>query len=123
MSGKRRRTSAKRTRTRRAVVARTPAHRRFVDDVVARGVPVALAAACVTFAAAAMLLQRLTLGPAALGATVVVALALTLSLMPRGHGARPTGPAPRWDIPARMIITTALVVAITGAAATLGPRL
>jgi len=44
MSGKRRRTSAKRTRTRRAVVARTPAHRRFVDDVVARGVPVEPAA-------------------------------------------------------------------------------
>ena len=44
MSGQRRRTSAKRTRTRRAVVARTPAHRRFVDDVVARGVPVEPAA-------------------------------------------------------------------------------
>ena len=87
------------------------------------GWPLALAAACATFAAAAMLLQRLTLGPAALGVAVVVALALTLSLMPRGHGVRMTGSAPRWDIPARMIITTALVVAITGAAVTLGPRL
>ncbi|HET7342380.1 MAG TPA: hypothetical protein VFL90_13040, partial [Methylomirabilota bacterium] len=30
---------------------------------------------------------------------------------------------PRWDLPARMAITTALVVGITGAAGALGPRL
>jgi hypothetical protein len=87
------------------------------------GWPFAFAAACVAFAAAAAVLQRLVPTPAALGVGVVLTLALTLWLMPPAPGARPAAAPPRWDIPARMVITTALVVVITGAAVTLGPRL
>jgi hypothetical protein len=32
-------------------------------------------------------------------------------------------PLPQWDLPARMVLTTVLVLAITGGAAALGPRL
>jgi hypothetical protein len=44
--------------------------------------------------------------------------------MPRRSGATPRAVAlPRWDIPARMLVGTVLVVAITAAAPFLGPRL
>lgn len=87
------------------------------------GWPVAVLAASAAFAAAAAVVQHATLAPAVLAAAVVVALAAALSLLPRGHGGPAPAPPPRWDLPARMAITTALVVGITGAAATLGPRL
>jgi hypothetical protein len=87
------------------------------------GWPLAFAAACAAFGAVALVLQRLALGPAALAVAIVLALVLTLRLVRADGAARDAAPPPRWDLPARMVITTALVVAITGAAATLGPRL
>jgi hypothetical protein len=59
----------------------------------------------------------------ALAALVVVSLALTLRAMPGRSAGVAAGAPPRWDIPARMLITTALVVALTELAPLLGPRL
>ncbi len=50
-------------------------------------------------------------------------LALAMLLMPRGAEAWRPSPPPRWDIPARMVVATTLVLALTAAAATLGSRL
>ena len=84
--------------------------------------PVALAVACAAFAATAVILQPLALPVAPLAALVFAALVVALRLMPRGSEA-PAPPPPRWDLPARMVIATVLVVSITSAASALGPRL
>ena len=75
------------------------------------------------FAATGLLLQSLALPLAPLGAVVAVGLTLAMLVMPRGEEARRPGPPPAWDIPARMVVATTLVLALTAAAATLGPRL
>ena len=75
------------------------------------------------FAATALALRPITLPAIALAAIVFVALAGALPLMPRGSEAAITQPPPRWDLPARMVIATVLVVLITEAAPRLGPRL
>ena len=88
-----------------------------------RGWPVALAAACAAFAVVAVGLQRLAWPLLVLAAVAVVTLLAALRLMPpRAAPGAPTAP-PRWDLPARMAITTALVVALTELAPVLGPRL
>jgi hypothetical protein len=79
-------------------------------------------ASCVAFGVAAALLQRWSLPFVALSVAVFVTLAVAVALMPR-RATMPSAPTPRWDLPARMIVATALVLAITGAATTLGPRL
>ena len=87
------------------------------------GWPVALAAATVAFAALAALVQRMALSPAAAAVCAFAALVIALGLMPRRRAAAAPSPPPAWDLPARMVITTVLVLLITGVAATLGPRL
>jgi hypothetical protein len=87
------------------------------------GWTLALAAASVAFAACGVLLAStaLTLWPAV--ATTMVALAVVLVLMPRLGKSAMTLPRPwRWDIPARMIVATALVLALTALAPYVGPR-
>ena len=59
----------------------------------------------------------------ALAAIVFATLAITLRLMPARAPVVAAPPPPRWDLPARMVITTALVVGLTGLAPVLGPRL
>lgn len=88
-----------------------------------RGPAVALAAACAAFAVAAAGLQRLTLPLAVLAALVLATLAASLRLMPSGADPAGAAPPPRWDLPARMAITTALVVGLTAIAPVLGARL
>jgi hypothetical protein len=88
-----------------------------------RGWPLALAAACAAFAVVAGVLQGLRLGLFALAAIVVFVLLLSLRGLPGRAAGDATGVPPRWDIPARMVITTALVVALTETAPVLGPRL
>jgi hypothetical protein len=85
--------------------------------------PPALLAGCLAFGAAALALQRLPLTLGWLFPGALVALALTLRLMPRGTRVRVAAPSPRWDIPARMAVTTGLVLLLTAAAPALGPRL
>jgi len=88
-----------------------------------RGWPVALVAAGAAFAVVAVGLQRLALPLPGLAGVAVVALLAALRLMPPRAGAVASTPPPRWDLPARMVITTALVVALTELAPVLGPRL
>ena len=83
----------------------------------------ALAGGSVGFAAATIVLQLTTLGIIPLLALVITTLAAALCLMPRdSSGARPSAP-PSWDIPARLVVTTAIVLLLTGLAAALGPSL
>jgi hypothetical protein len=83
---------------------------------------VTLACACVAFTVATLAVQAvpLSLVPLALGAMAILALARLV--MPRGSEAAAAAPLPRWDIPARLVITTALVVLLTEAAPIVGPR-
>ncbi len=106
--------------------------------------PVALVAGSVAFAMVASALQRIGPSLAVLVVTLVVVLGLALSLFslkfaglarwgpsPATSGGSPwggdggiaTAPPPAWDLPARMIISTVLVVVFTGAAPVLGPRM
>jgi uncharacterized membrane protein (GlpM family) len=87
------------------------------------GWPVAFAGGALAFAAVGVAVQRLALSLVPLTAVVMGGLGLALLLMPRGAEAPRPGPPPRWDIPARMVVATALVLALTAAAATLGARL
>ncbi len=89
----------------------------------AHGWPAALLAAGVAFAVVAAGLQRLELPLPALALIALVALLGALALMPRRVAAVTVPPPPRWDLPARMILTTVLVVALTALAPRLGPRL
>ena len=84
--------------------------------------PAALAAASVAFTLVAGALQQppLSLGPIALAA--FVSLALTLFVMPNAVATAAPAPPARWDLPARMVIATVLVLAITEAAPMIGPR-
>ena len=84
---------------------------------------VALLAGSLAFAAATMVLQRLALPLVWLFLGVIAALAAAFRLMPKGSAASGAAPTPRWDIPARMVVTTALVLLLTGLAPALGPRL
>lgn len=61
-------------------------------------------------------------GLAALGLAAGVILALNW-LMPRAPSGAESGPTPWWDIPARMVVATAFVVALTEAAPALGAHL
>jgi hypothetical protein len=89
------------------------------------GWPLALATSSLAFAAVTLVLQQVAL-PLLL-ACIMVALALLVSLrMTHRSGAklkaRPA-PAPRWDLPVRMLIATSIVVGLTSVAPLLGPRL
>jgi hypothetical protein len=88
-----------------------------------RGWPAALVVASAAFAVPAALLQRVALPLPALAALAVVTLLGALWLVPRRATAGVATPPPRWDLPARMAITTVLVVALTELAPVLGPRL
>jgi hypothetical protein len=88
-----------------------------------RGWVAATVTATLAFAVVALALQWLAWPSVALAATVGAVLVVTLRLLPRlAGGAAPPSP-PRWDLPARMVLTTALVIVLTGLAPTLGPRL
>lgn len=84
---------------------------------------VALLGGSFAFATATVLLQLLTLTLTPLLALVIGALVVALFFMPRDSGgARPTAPPP-WDIPARLVVTTGIVLLLTGLATALGPSL
>ena len=86
--------------------------------------PVALAGASAAFGISTAALQFVALPPLALFVVVVAGLVIAAWLMPGVDGrARRAAPAPNWDLPARMIVATTFVIALTAAAAALGPRL
>jgi hypothetical protein len=88
-----------------------------------RGWPVGLAGGTVAFGAATVALQRVTLPLTGLFAGVVGILALTIWITPRRSAPPASVPAPRWDLPARMVVATVLVLVLTAVAPRLGPRL
>jgi len=86
------------------------------------GWPAGLIGGAGAFAASAAVLQASALAPAVLFALGLGALVLTLWVLPRDF--RPNAPAqaPWWEIPVRMAMVTALVVAVTSFASLLGAR-
>jgi len=88
------------------------------------GWPLALAAGTTGFVAAAIVLGTTALALAPLAALAALVLAGVLRLMPRHATAVLTLPAaPRWDIPARMAVATALVFSLTELAPLFGAQL
>jgi hypothetical protein len=86
--------------------------------------PLAVTASALTFAGATAMLQYLKLPAEILFFIVVLVILLVLYLMPRQIALSPVVRSlPAWDIPARMIITTAYVVGLTAIAPTIGPHL
>jgi hypothetical protein len=88
-----------------------------------RGWPLCLAIACAAFVATALIGKPLAVPLVVLAAIVFATLVIALRLMPAGSESPSTTPPPRWDLPLRMITAMLIVVAITEAAPTLGPRL
>jgi hypothetical protein len=89
-----------------------------------RSAAVALLAASASFAVAGMLLQVADLPVWAQAPLTAGCLALALWLMPR-RAAKPVVPLrpPGWDLPARMMVATSLVLVLTTVAPLLGPHL
>jgi hypothetical protein len=83
----------------------------------------ALVAGSLGFAAATVGLPCAGLSLAWLVPIVIGALAGALLFMPKDSETLAPAPLPRWDIPARMSVTTALVLLLTGFATVLGPEL
>ena len=84
---------------------------------------VSTAATLVTFVACAALLRRITDSlPLAFLIVCATLAAVALALPRTSRGAAPATP-PAWDLPARMIAATGVVLALTTAAAHLGPTL
>jgi hypothetical protein len=87
------------------------------------GWPAALAVGALAFAAGATALQVFTLPLLLLLPLAVAALIAAAWLVPLGSVQRRPVAVPRWDIPARMIVATTIVVTLTTIAPALGPRL
>jgi uncharacterized membrane protein len=93
------------------------------------GWPASLTIASLAFAVAVVGLHALPLGSSlptpllALYAGGVAAAIIGIRLIPAPGALDEAPEPPRWDLPLRMIIATALVIAITSAAPLLGPQL
>ena len=89
-----------------------------------RGWVVSLLAATVAFALATAVLDAITLQAWIFFAVMVAVLVLALMLMPRRGASAPERITfPTWDIPARIVVATAFVVALTSLAPRLGAHL
>jgi hypothetical protein len=85
--------------------------------------PVAVTIGCVAFGTAALAVQPVFSLPfAALVGLVAIVLVVLVRLMPPGSPGTPRISLPWWDVPARMVTATVLVLAITAAAPLLGPH-
>jgi hypothetical protein len=87
--------------------------------------PGSVAGATLAFAASTAVLTFVTLPPAAFFVFIIVVIVVALFLMPASPARAAGGRVayPRWDIPARMVVATAFVLALTSAAPVLGARL
>ena len=91
--------------------------------------PASLAVASLAFAVAVIALRALPLGSGlpfpllALYAGGVAAAIVGIRLIPPPRALDAAPEPPRWDLPVRMVVATALVVVITSAAPLLGPQL
>ncbi len=87
-----------------------------------QGAMAALGAGSLAYVVWAIVLVEAGLSTAVLFAAALAALALVLWLLPRRAVAISTNVVAWWDMPLRIVVTTALVVGLTSAATTLGPR-
>ena len=81
-----------------------------------------VAAGAAAFAIVGTAVRELTIGPLALYLGLVVVLLVSIRIIPASlthYGIH----LPWWDLPARMVLATTLVLAITSSATVLGPRL
>jgi hypothetical protein len=85
--------------------------------------PASLAVASAAFIVVAAILQRASLSLPVAALVAFASLVLVLRLVPRTTVTTPPPAPPRWDLPARMVIATVLVLAITESAPVLGARL
>lgn len=94
------------------------------DRLARRAGPVAcLVGGAVAFFATGLVLEPVLGAPVAVVSVIVVAaIAAAARLIPSSGVSHPPVPYPRWDLPARMIVATALVLGITSFAPLLGPR-
>lgn len=84
---------------------------------------VALLAGSLAFALASVALQLATLALLPLVTLVIATLVVALRFMPRDASRARPARRPPWDIPARIVVTTAIVLLLTGLATALGPSL
>lgn len=90
----------------------------------ARAWPICLSGATIAFVAVTAALEPLNVSGLVTFLLAVVVLAVSLTVMPRRRlRADGTARLPGWDIPVRMVVATTFVIALTGAATALGPRL
>ena len=85
--------------------------------------PAALALAYLAFAVVAAVASLIDLTPVAGFAAALAAPAAWVLIPAPGSGAPPPSPPPAWDLPARIVLTIALVLLVAGLAGTLGPAL
>lgn len=85
--------------------------------------PLALLAGWLGFFASTWTFQQVSLPLATLSGVIVVLLVLALWLMPAHVESVHSVESPWWDIPARALVATAVVLLLTGYAPVLGPRL
>lgn len=96
----------------------------FARFIVVLTWPVTFLLASAAYVAAALLIHSVVLSMPVLLLLSFVSLTLALVSIPAGDATRPRAIAPpRWDLPARMIVATGLVLGITQAAPALGPVL
>lgn len=87
------------------------------------GWPLSLLAGSMAYAGVAAILPGLALQPLLLFGVAIAALLVALRLIPSGSSGIPTAPAPPWDVPARMVLATVVVLALTALAPRLGATL
>jgi len=85
--------------------------------------PLCVLAGALSFAAVAVVLQQFELHLLPVFLCAMASLVAIILVMPRGGGTIAAAPILRWDIPARMVVATALVLVLTGAAPELGAGL
>ena len=86
------------------------------------GLALSVLAGLAVFAVVAAAVRELDIGPIPLYLALVVVLVVAIRLIPASlthYGVH----LPWWDLPARMVLATALVLTITNSAVLLGPRL
>ena len=94
------------------------------SSVARRGAKVvgSFAAGLIAFALIGLAAQDLAIAPLPLYFICAVVLIFAIRLV-KDPGPTASVALPRWDLPARMVLATVLVLAITGSATALGPRL
>jgi hypothetical protein len=87
-----------------------------------RGPWPAIVAASIAYVAAGVVVRQISDAPfVILVALVVAAIAGVLRWLPAGSTARSAAPHPAWDLPARVVVGTGLVIGLTTIAPLLGP--